>query len=67
MENKYKTGDMVYSKLNPGVTLVVRRFVDEIYYCRLYDDPTQKEQVYFERELFSKQAGVLIDPAPGTG
>lgn len=54
-------GDIVYSKVNPGVTLVVRRFVDDIYYCRLYDNPSEKEQVYFERELFSKGSSITID------
>jgi hypothetical protein len=57
MENKYKAGDTVFAKENPGLTLIIRRFVDDIYYCRVFDHPEQKEYVYFQRELFSKQEG----------
>ncbi|MCD6066143.1 MAG: hypothetical protein K0S33_969 [Bacteroidetes bacterium] len=53
MENKYKEGDVVYAKANPVVKLVIRRYVDEIYYCRVQYKPELKEQVYFERELSS--------------
>lgn len=51
MENKYKEGDVVYAKVNPETRLVVRRFLDQIYYCTVADDPGKKERVYFEREL----------------
>ncbi len=51
MENKYKEGDVVYAKENPEKKLVVRRYVDRIYYCKVQDDATAKELVYFEREL----------------
>jgi len=51
MENIFKVGDVVRAKVNPTVLLVVRRYVDRIYYCRIQQNPTQKELVYFEREL----------------
>jgi len=51
MENKYKEGDTVYAKADPLVGLIVRRYVDSIYYCQPKKDPEQKELVYFEREL----------------
>jgi hypothetical protein len=51
MENIFKVGDFVRAKVNPTLLLVVRRYVDKIYYCRIQQDPTQKELVYFEREL----------------
>lgn len=51
MENKYKEGDVVYAKLNPALKLVIRRYVDRIYYCTIQQFPTRKELVYFEREL----------------
>lgn len=50
-ENIFKEGDVVYAKAYPTLSLVVRRYVHRIYYCRREDDPEGKEHVYFEREL----------------
>jgi len=50
-ENKYVSGDIVYAKVNQKVKLVVRRYVDRIYFCRLHDEPERKELALFEREL----------------
>ena len=55
-ENKYGAGDTVYAKLNPDVKLVVRRYIDRIYYCRFPDEPDRKELALFERELVTKEA-----------
>ncbi|WP_219958784.1 hypothetical protein [Algoriphagus sp. NBT04N3] len=55
MENdnntKYKAGDKVYTKVNPTVPLIVRRFYKEIYYCTYAEDPEKKELALFEREI----------------
>ena len=51
MENKYKEGEIVYAKVNPELKLVIRRYVDRIYYCKIQDEPDRKELVYFEREI----------------
>lgn len=51
MENKYKEGQVVHAKVDPGLKLVIRRYVDRIYYCKVQHDPTRKELVYFEREI----------------
>ncbi len=51
VQNKYHEGDTVTAKVNPELKLVIRRYVDQIYYCKIQDDPEQKELVYFEREL----------------
>ena len=51
MENKYKEGDVVSSKMDPTLKLVIRRYVKRIYYCKIQEDPGRKELVYFEREL----------------
>ena len=51
MENKYKEGDVVYAKIDPTLKLVIRRYVNKIYYCTVQEDLTRKEFVYFEREL----------------
>jgi hypothetical protein len=53
MLNKYKEGDTVFAKENPTCKLIVRRYVDTIYYCREQKAPEGKELVYFERELIS--------------
>jgi len=51
MENKFKEGDIVSAKEAPEKKLVVRRYVDRIYYCKVQGEPEAKELVYFEREL----------------
>ena len=53
MENKYKEGQIVYSIEYPTLPLIVRRYVDRIYYCKVKNDPTRKELVYFERQLMA--------------
>lgn len=54
MDNTYTAGDIVYPRTNPTLRLIVRRYVDRIYYCRVKDDSDRKELVYFERELLEK-------------
>ena len=51
MENKYKENEIVYAIVNPGLKLVIRRYIDRIYYCKIQDEPDRKELVYFEREI----------------
>jgi hypothetical protein len=58
LENKYKEGEEVYAKINPSRKLIIRRYVDRIYYCKIKEDPTLKELVYFEREILSDSAAV---------
>lgn len=55
-KSKYVAGETVYAKADPEVELVVRRYVDRIYYCRFPNDPDRKELVLFERELVDKEA-----------
>jgi hypothetical protein len=51
MDNKFKTGEIVYAKSEPGIKLIVKRHIDRIYYCQVHNDPNARERVYFEREL----------------
>ena len=51
MENKFKEGDVVRAKINPNQNLIVSRYVNRIYYCKIQENPTHKDLVYFEREL----------------
>jgi len=52
---KYKVGTCVYAKAIPDESLIIRRFVTNIYYCQLADQSDPDDLVYFERELMSAQ------------
>ena len=51
VQNKYNPGDVVYAKVDPTLKLIIRRYVDRIYYCKIQEDQQRKELVYFERQL----------------
>ncbi|HTL82691.1 MAG TPA: hypothetical protein VL651_13350 [Bacteroidia bacterium] len=53
MEHKFKDGEVVLASAEPTIRLIVRRYVDMIYYCKVESDPNGRERVYFERELMS--------------
>ena len=53
MENKFKEGEEVFAKVDPSVKLIIRRYVDRVYYCKIKKDLSLKEKVYFEREITS--------------
>ena len=55
MENIFPEGSVVYAKEDPTLKLVVRRYVDRIYYCTISEDPSHKELVYYERELVAQK------------
>lgn len=50
-ENKFKEGTEVYAKADPDVKLMIRRYVDRLYYCKTVLNPGARDLVYFEREL----------------
>ena len=51
VQNKFKEGEVVSAKSDPGRKLVITRYLDRIYYCQLQQNPERKNLVYFEREL----------------
>lgn len=51
MKNIFKTGDIVCAKVNPIKPLKVRVFARKVYYCDVLNEPNEKEEVYFEREI----------------
>jgi hypothetical protein len=53
MKNKYKEGSAVHAIANPGQKLIIRRYVDRVYYCKIAENLTAKELVFFEWELAS--------------
>ena len=50
-QNKYKEGEVVSAKVDPGKRLIIIRYLDRIYYCRPEQSTSSKNLVYFEREL----------------
>ena len=50
--NKFKEGEAVFANEKPSEKLLIRRYLDRIYYCRS-EFPSLKDVVYFERELSS--------------
>jgi len=63
MDNKYKEGSTVCAIINPTQKLLIRRYVDRIYYCKIQSDLAHKELVYFERELMNcadKKSGEVL-------
>ncbi|MEQ8925053.1 MAG: hypothetical protein RLO81_04525 [Fulvivirga sp.] len=50
-QREYKDGQIVFAKTNIKQPLIIRRYVDRVYYCKLKDNLLAKEQVYFAREL----------------
>lgn len=51
MDNSFPEGSVVWANERPNVALLVRRYIDRIYYCTNQSNPSEKEMVYFEREL----------------
>ena len=49
----YKEGDTVRPKSNPALKLVIRRYVDRIYYCGDPENENGKESAFFEREILA--------------
>ncbi len=56
MENIYPQGSEVVAKAFPDQKLTVRRYAKRVYYCTIQGNPTQKELVYYERELVGPTA-----------
>lgn len=49
--NEYQPGEVVFAIINPSVKLVVRRYLDQIYFCREAANPDGRDIAFFEREL----------------
>lgn len=52
--NKYQAGEIVFAKVDPERKLIIKQYMEQIYYCSLADDPDAKDLVYFERELIDQ-------------
>lgn len=49
--NIYKEGTIIAAKADPGLSLVIVRYYQRIYYCAVAGEPDRKHFAYFEREL----------------
>ncbi|WP_370086876.1 hypothetical protein [Ekhidna sp.] len=65
--NKYNVGDTVTAKSATSQKLVIRRYIDQVYYCQVKDDPEKKELVYYERELVEDMALIEKNKNSGQG
>lgn len=52
-ESKFKQGEIVMERVRPYLKLLVSRYENQIYYCKILDRESKKELVYSERELMS--------------
>lgn len=52
---KFKVGSTVYAKSDPNDPLIIRRYADSSYYCKLADNSDPTELVYFESEIMTLQ------------
>jgi len=55
-ENKFKPGEIVSERIRPYLKLMVSRYENKIYYCKILERESKKELVYSERELMSVMA-----------
>jgi hypothetical protein len=58
--------DVVCVKVNPTIKLKIRRYIDQIYYCKVLDDPEARELVYYERELVEDRELITKNEKPTT-
>lgn len=50
-ENKYAEGQYVHAIDSPHIKLIIRRYLDRIYYCKIVEFPEHDDLVYFERQI----------------
>ncbi|CAN5487597.1 hypothetical protein BH10BAC4_BH10BAC4_26830 [soil metagenome] len=58
MENTYKAGEIVFERIRPNQTLIVKHFTNNMYYCEVQENPNRKYLVYQERELTSNNRDI---------
>lgn len=51
MTNYYTTNEIVFERIHPERKLIVKRYLNGIYYCLPLENRLRKELVYFESEL----------------
>jgi hypothetical protein len=50
-EAKFSTGEIVFEKMRPRQRLIIRNYLDQLYYCNAFEAPDRKPLVFLERDL----------------
>ena len=50
-DNLYEEGTLITAKENPALVLVIKKYVQRIYYCEIAGQPGLQQLAYFERNL----------------
>ncbi len=59
MYNLYKKGEIVVERIRPGQNLIVSRYSQNLYYCRVQGNDKRKELVYSESELMTASPQII--------
>ncbi|MBX0334237.1 hypothetical protein K3G39_13420 [Pontibacter sp. HSC-14F20] len=51
LKNTFPIRSEVFTKVNPDLKLIIRLYLKHIYYCIVNGNLSQKDMVYFGREL----------------
>lgn len=51
MDNIYQEGTTITAKARPETPLIIKRYLQRVYFCEVIGDPQHKMLAYFEREL----------------
>ena len=60
MDNIYKEGITITAKAHPETPLIIKRYLQRVYFCEALNDPTHKMLAYFERELIAPVNTILL-------
>lgn len=52
---KYLIGQVVYDKVRPGQTLIIKRIASSLYYCQPAESCKNRLLAYFERDLMATE------------
>lgn len=53
MKNHFSTGEIVVDRIRPSQRLMITRFANQLYYCKVEENTNRKELVYLEGDLKS--------------
>lgn len=54
-DNIYDIGTTIFANERPSIPLLIRRYIDRIYYCIDETKPDEGDHVYFERQISLSQ------------
>jgi hypothetical protein len=48
LDNKYKKDETVFAKEQAAIPLIIKRYVNGVYYCKIVHNPENTALVYYE-------------------